>query len=158
MALALAACESSSTGSDVLQGVYTLRTVEGRPLPATLDSLQWSDGVTYTVDRVVAGSIQFQGRDTAQYTLSTRVVTYNAPGDSLVGARCFSMPVVYRVQGDRLILVVEPALVGQTGRLRLDSLQIGGETLAHTTRNGSGRSVRLEYATGGQPAQCTLTP
>lgn len=151
--LALAACESS-TGSARLEGVYLLRTVEGRPVPAVLDSLPWNDGVTYSIQRLVAGSVEFRGRDTAVYTRRTRHVTFHAGMDSLWSESCLSAPVPYRVQGDRLLLVIEPALMGQTGRLRLDTLQAGDETLVHQTRTPQGRPLRLEYATASQPAQC----
>ena len=151
--LALAACESS-TGSTPVEGTYTLYSVEGRLLPATLDSVRWADGTTYTVDRLLASSVEMLGADSARYTLSERKVTYFASGDSAYSGSCISIPVPYRVQGDRLLLIVEPALWGQPGPLRLDSLQIGEKSLVRNIRGASGAPLRLEYAASGQPARC----
>jgi hypothetical protein len=151
--LALAACESS-TGSTPVEGTYTLYSVEGRLLPVTVDSVRWADGTAYTVDRLLASSVEILSADSARYTLSERKVTYIAPGDSVYSGRCISMPVPYRVQGDRLLLIIEPALWGQPGPLRLDSLQIGDESLVRNIRGVSGAPLRLEYAASAQPARC----
>jgi hypothetical protein len=152
--LALAACESS-TGSTPVEGIYNMTSVDGRPLPATVDSVVWNDGVTYTVERLERSSVEIMGGDSAIYTISRRAVTRLASGDSAYSGNCFTWPVPYRIQGDRLILIVEPALWGQTGRLRLDSLQIVDETLVRTTRNASGAPLRLEYAPATQPTRCS---
>lgn len=152
--LALAACESS-TGSEPLQGIYSVWSVDGRLVPASLDSAIWSDGTTYTANRLVGASLEFLDGDSVQYTWSERVVTYRAPGDSIWGGQCVSMAVPYRVRGDRLLLIVEPALIGQQSRLRLDTLEIGDEALVQHTRRSSGPPARLEYAPVGQPVRCT---
>lgn len=151
--LALAACESS-TGSSPVQGIYNLTSVDGRPLPATLDSVVWDDGVTYSVNRMERSSVEIMDGDSAYYTISQRMVIHRPAGDSAYSGSCFTWPVPYRIQGDRLVLIVEPALWGQTGRLRLDSLQIGDDMLVRTTRNAAGAPLRLEYAPATQPTRC----
>ena len=151
--LALAACDSS-TGPQPLEGAYVLLTVEGRPVPAALDSSFWTDGATYTVDRVVARSLEFRDEDVVFYTQVEETVTRFARGDSVVGGRCVSFYAPYRVQGSRLLLVIEPALYGEAGRLRLDTLQIGSGRLVHDVRTRTGRPVRLEYRSSGTPRPC----
>lgn len=152
-ALALAACESS-TGSDPMEGVWLLQSAKGRPLPAAVDTIFRTDRVTYTVDRVVHGSVEFLNADSAVYIFADQSTTYFPDGDSLRASRCVQMAVPYRVQGPRVLLIVEPSLFGLPGTLRLDTLQLGDDRLVQDTRSRRGTSMRLEYAPGGQPAQC----
>lgn len=153
LGLALAACEGS-TDSQPLTGIYVLQTVEGRPVPAAVDTQYWSDNVTYTVNRVMAGSLEFLGRDSVTYTTAYRTVTYFSAADSAFSAGCASFPVQYRVRNGRLLLIVEPALIGQQGRLRIDTLQVENGGLVHNTRSPGGKPIRLEYGAGSQPAHC----
>lgn len=152
--LALAACESS-TEPTPLGGAYTLLRVDGKPVPATLDSASFGNGSAYTVRRLVQGSVEILGGDSAMYTRSERTVTFFSAADSVYSANCITVPLPYRVQGDRLLLIIEPALWGQPGRLRVDSLQIGDDTLVQDTRRASGAPLQLEYVAFGQaPARC----
>lgn len=153
LSLALAACEGS-TDSAPLDGVYVLRTVEGRPVPAAVDTQYWSDNVTYTVNRVMARSLEFLDRDSVVYTAAHQAVTYFSAADSASSGGCTSFPVQYRVRNGRLLLIVEPALIGQQGRLRIDTLQVENGELVHNTRSEGGKPIRLEYAAASQPARC----
>ncbi|HEX2079215.1 MAG TPA: hypothetical protein VHG08_15930 [Longimicrobium sp.] len=153
LSLALAACEGS-TGSQPLEGAYVLQTVEGRPVPAAVDTQYWSDNVTYTVNRVMAGSLEFLDRDSVVYSLAHQTVTYFSAADSAFSGRCTSVPVQYRVRNGRLLLIVEPALWGQQGRLRIDTLQVENGRLVHDTRSEGGKAIRLEYAAASRPAHC----
>ena len=153
--LALAACESS-TGPEPMDGVWVLQSAEGRPLPAIVDTLFRTDGTVFAVDRVIAGSVEFLNADSARYILFEQSVSYSpSRGDSLRSARCLQMNVPYRVHDSRVLLIVEPTLYNQPGRLRLDTLRIGNGTLVQDTRSRRNMPLHLEYAPGGQPAQCS---
>jgi hypothetical protein len=152
LSLALAACEGS-TDSTPLDGVYLLQTVEGRPVPAAMDTQYWSDNITYSVNRVEAGSLEFLDGDNVVYTTSHQTVTYFG-ADSAWSGQCTSVPVPYRVSNGRLLLIVEPALFGQLGRLRIDTLQVENDELVHNTRSAGGKPIRLEYGQASQPARC----
>lgn len=154
LSLALAACEGS-TGSQPLEGVYVLQTVEGRPVPAAVDTQYWSDNATYTVNRVLARSLEFLDRDSVVYTAAHQTVTYFG-ADSASSGGCTSIPVPYRVRSGRLLLIIEPALWGQQGRLRIDTLQVENGELVHNTRSAGGKPIRLEYAAGIEPTRCNL--
>jgi hypothetical protein len=152
LSLALAACEGS-TDSVPLDGAYVLQTVEGRPVPAAVDTQYWSDNVTYTVNRVLARSLAFMDGDSVVYTTHEQTVTYFG-ADSAWSGRCTTGPVPYRVRNGRVLLIVEPALFGQEGRLRIDTLQVENGELVHNTRSPAGKPLRLEYAAASQAARC----
>lgn len=152
LSLALAACEGS-TDSVPLDGVYVLRTVDGRPVPAVVDTQFWSDNVTYSVNRVLAGSLEFLGRDSAAYTTVHQTATYFG-ADSTWSVQCTAVPVPYRVRNGRLLLIVEPALAGGQGRLRIDTLQVENGELVHDTRSPRGKPIRLKYGAASQPVFC----
>ncbi|WP_420130566.1 hypothetical protein [Longimicrobium sp.] len=151
--LTLAACESS-TGSTPVQGIYNLTSVNGRPLPATLDSVVWEDGITYTLEGLERSSVEIMDGDSALYTISRSTMTRYASGSFAHSGTCSTWSVPYRIQGSRLLLIVEPALLGQTGRLRLDTLEIGDDMLVRNTRSATGAPARLEYTPATQPARC----
>ncbi|HEU0298337.1 MAG TPA: hypothetical protein VFR37_02760 [Longimicrobium sp.] len=153
LSLALAACEGS-TDSVPLDGVYVLQMVEGQPVPAAVDTQYWNDNVTYSVNRVMARSLEFLDRDSVVYTTAHQTVTYFSAADSAFSVGCTSAPVPYRVRNGRLLLIVEPALFGQQGRLRIDTLQVENDELVHNIRSEGGRPLRLEYAPASQPARC----
>lgn len=152
--LVLAACESSTGSEPKMEGVWLLQTAKGRALPASVDTVFRNDGVTYTVDRIMAGSVEFIDADSAIYTLADQSTLYLPGGDSLRARRCLQIPVPYRVQGSRVLLIVEPSLYGQQGRLRLDTLQIGEDLLVQETRSRRNTPLRLEFRPAAQPAQC----
>jgi hypothetical protein len=152
--LALAACDTA-TGSRPLEGTYTLRTVDGRPVPATVDSLAGTDGVAYTVDVLAGSSVEILGADSARYTVSERTITRFTSGTFAVEASCTSVLLQYHVRGDGLHLIVDPALWGRTGRLRMGTLHIEDEALVLDTQNASGAPMRLEYAASTQPVRCS---
>lgn len=147
LCVALAACESS-TDARPLQGVYAVRSVEGRAMPAALDTLYWNDNVTYNVHRLMGRSVEFLGRDSARYTTSERITLYSPGQDTLFSASCKSMTLPYRTRNGQVLLIVEPALLGERGRLRIDTLTISNETLEQSVRITRGRTARLEYARG----------
>lgn len=151
--LALAACDSA-TGSRPVEGTYTLRSVNGRPVPATVDSVVWNDGVTYSVDVLAGSSVEILGADSARYTLSERTVTHLPSGDIVFEASCISIPMRYRLRSGGLILIADAAQLGRTGRLRLAPLRIADETLVLDTQSGSGAPIQLEYVASTQPARC----
>lgn len=152
--LALAACESS-TGPEPMEGVWVVQSAEGRPLPASVDTIFRTDGSVFAIDRVIAGSVEFLNPDSARYILFEQSVSYSpSRGDSLRSARCLQMNVPYRVHDSRVLLIVEPTLYNQPGRLRLDTLRIEDGTLVQDTRSRRNLPLHLEYAPGGPPAQC----
>jgi hypothetical protein len=152
--LALGACESS-TGAEPMEDIWLLQRAEGRPLPAIVDTIFRNDGTVFAIDRVIAGSVEFLNADSARYILFEQSVVYSSSrGDSLRSARCLQMNVPYRVHDSRVLLIVEPTLYNQPGRLRLDTLRIGEGTLVQDTRSRRNTPLHLEYAPGDQPAQC----
>lgn len=153
-ALLLAACDSS-TGSEPLDGVYLAQTANGRALPAVMDSLPWNDGQTYTLQRLVAASVEFLDDENARYTYEERVVAYHAAFDSVGGGHCRSVTVPYRSENGSIVLVVEPALYGDDGPLRLDTLQLQNGRLVQTIRSETGKAVNVEFARAQQPARCS---
>ena len=152
--LALAACESS-TAPEPMAGVWVLQHAEGRALPAIVDTVFRTDGSVFAVDRVIAGSVEFLNADSARYILFDQSVVYSSSrDDSLRSGRCLQMNVPYRVHDSRVLLIVEPSVYNQPGRLRLDTLRIEAGTLVQDTRSRRNTPLHLEYAPGSQPAQC----
>lgn len=151
--LLLAACDSSTSGPQPLTGIYAAQTADGRPVPATLDSAQWNDGSTFTVFRLMGASVEFLDDETARYTFSERTVTYmNA--DSLHGDQCYWVNLPYRMDQGRVLLVVEPALFGETGRLRVDTLPVQNNRLTQTVRASTGKRVQVEFAPAQEATPC----
>ncbi len=144
IALLLAACDSS-TDPEPLTGAYVAQTADGRAMPALVDSLPWTDRDRYTLYRLTHASVEFLDDENAHWTYGERQV---APlgGDSSYSARCRSVTVPYRRENGRVLLIIEPALIGETGRLRMDTLEIQNGRLVQTVRVQSGKSVRVEYA------------
>jgi hypothetical protein len=152
--LALGACESS-TAPEPMGGVWVVQSAEGRPLPASVDTIFRTDGSIFAVDQVIAGSLEFLNADSARYILFEQSVVYSSTrGDSLRSGRCLQMNVPYRVHDSRVLLIVEPILYNQPGPLRLDTLRIGDGRLVQDTRSRRNLPLHLEYAPGSQPAQC----
>ncbi|HEU4886097.1 MAG TPA: hypothetical protein VFT45_27915 [Longimicrobium sp.] len=151
--LALAACDSA-TGSRPLEGTYTLRTVGGRPVPATVDSVVWADGVTYTLDVLAGSSVEILSVDSARYTISERTMTHFPSGNFAIDASCITVVLQYHRRDDGLFLMIGPAQWGKMGRLRLEMLKIRDESLVLDTQNSSGVPMRLEYAASAQPVRC----
>lgn len=145
-ALLLAACDSS-TDPEPLARVYTAQTADGRAMPALVDSLPWTDGTTYTLYRLTHASVEFLDDENAHWTFGERQVAPSLyRGDTVYSAQCRSVTVPYRRENGRVLLIVEPALIGETGRLRIDTLQIENDQLVQTVRTASGKSVRVELA------------
>ena len=151
-ALLLAACESS-TGSEPMEGVYVAQSVNGRAVPAVLDSLAWSDGTTYTLHRLLGASVEFLDGENARYTFQERLVAYSG-ADSIAAADCRSVTLPYRREGGRVVLVVEPRIFGQDGRLRLDTLLVQNGQLVQNVRTAAGQSVPVTFAPAQQPEHC----
>lgn len=151
-ALLLAACESS-TGSEPMEGVYVAQSVDGRAVPAVLDSLQWNDGTTYTLQRLLAASVEFLDGENARYTVEERLVAYRG-ADSVFDGLCRSVTLPYRRVGGHVVLVVEPRIVGQQGPLRLDTLRVQNGNLIQNVRTASQKSVHVTFARAQQPEHC----
>lgn len=152
VALLLAAC-GDSTGSDPMTGVYVAQSVNGRAVPAVLDSMPWNDGTTYTLQRLMAASVEFLDDENARYTFVERHVAYTG-ADSVGGGSCQSLTLPYRREGSRVVLVVEPALYGQQGPLRLDTLQVQNDELVQNVRTSGGKSASVTFARGVEAADC----
>jgi hypothetical protein len=144
IALLLAACDSS-TEPEPLTGVYVAQSADGRAMPALVDSLPWTDGRGYTLYRLTHASVEFLDHEYAYWTYGERQVS-PVRGDSAISARCRSVTVPYRRENGRVLLIIEPALFGETGRLRMDTLEIQNDKLVQTVRVESGKPVRVEYA------------
>lgn len=148
----LAACDSSS-GPEPLTGIYAAQTADGRPVPATMDSAQWSDGYNSTIFRLMGASVEFLDDETVRYTLAERTVTYMG-ADSLHGDECYWVNLPYRMDDGRVLLVVEPALFGQTGRLRVDTLTVQNDRLTQTVRASTKKPVQVEFARAQRATPC----
>jgi hypothetical protein len=144
VALLLAACDSS-TDAEPLTGVYVAQSANGRPIPAVLDSIQLGDGQSYLHYRLMGASVQFLDGENARYTVSM---------SSGAAEHCTSFPVPYRRQYGRVILVVAPVISGDTGPLRLDSLQVRDDRLVQTIRTATGKTATVEYARAQRPETC----
>lgn len=150
--LALAACDGAA-GPEPLAGIYLAQTVDGRPVPAVLDSVPWNDGSTVTVFRLTAASVEFIDRENARYTVSERAVAYRQ-SDSIPGGSCMSIVVPYRRDAGRVVLVVEPALYGGSGRLHLDTLHVQNDELVQTITAPTGKPATVRYARRTRGAEC----
>jgi hypothetical protein len=150
--LLLAACDSS-TAPQPLTGLYVAQSAEGRAMPAVVDSAMWNDGETYTLYRLARASVEFVDGENARWTVDEQQVAYWRD-QTLTGGSCHSVTMPYRRQGGRVVLVVEPALLGQTGPMRLDTLQLQNDQLEQTVKVTSGKTVRVRYARGQGQAGC----
>ena len=154
-ALLLAACGDSATDPEPLARVYMATTAGGRAMPAVVDSLPWTDGRSYTLYRLTHASVEFLDDENARWTHGERQVAPSVfGGDSTYSASCRSVTVPYRRENGRVLLIIEPELMGETGRLRIDTLQIENDKLVQTVPTVSGKSVRVEYGRAGFADGC----
>ncbi len=75
-------------------------------------------------------------------------------GQPLPAGQCISVVLPYRRENGRVLLVVEPALMGQEGRLRLDTLVLQDDRLTQSVPIANGRRVPVEFVRGGEAATC----
>lgn len=154
--VALAGCGDEFTYSRPMEGRYLLTSVDGRPLPAGVDTLYAFDNDPL-VYRIVGRAIEFTSDEVARYQYAVDYVDINASQESPGRfPSCTSVPVQYRRSGTRLVLLIDLSRF-ETERpvpLRLDTLSVIGDKLVQNFYN-DGRPVRLEYSPVGTiPSLC----
>jgi hypothetical protein len=150
---------SDSTGSRALATSYVLFSVNGQPVPATVDMRQ--DGKAQQQFRVAAGSISFLIADSLEHSASTELAWVEPGREPLVSTRCDTRRLTFVRGGDQLFINAEaewfrPGLgsyPSEVAKAVHDTVEIVGDRLISTKTmyspvNPVFITLRYEYRPG----------
>ena len=134
LALVLAACPSDDPTGPGTGQTYQLATVDGRPVPAAVDSFVADDGRMRLV-RVTGRSIEFVSADSVQYGVATDIAERGSDGGlTPLQFECTSMRIPYRRAGGNVIL--DFTTLPTKPIPSLDTLRVSGRQLVQRLRSG----------------------
>jgi hypothetical protein len=132
-ALAIVACNDLT--APLANSAYVLKTVDGHPLPAVIDSTRMP-GFNRDV-RILGRTLEFLGPDSVQYAEANDIVEPLPDGNLMVWASdCLSVRASYTLAGRRLIVKIDLNLLQPVGSpplpIRYDTLTTFlGDSLVH---------------------------
>jgi len=146
VAALLVSCERSPS-EPAIRRAYVLVSVDGVPVPASIDTFA-RPGADTVLHRIVGRAIEFLTADSGRVAVSADAIARGADGIlRTVSASCSSAPASYRRDGSRIILSTRPD-IWNSGRIQVDTVQIVPGGLEQTERWSSTRVLRLQYIAG----------